>query len=337
MGKQVINVSIIVPVYNCEKYLNACVSSLLLQTEKDIEVILVNDGSTDNSGNICERFRLDFDNVNVIHQRNQGVSKARNTGMQIANGKYTTFVDSDDYVDKEYIEKLLSVAQSNNYDLVSCGGTFVNGSKIHVVNCLSGLNGSREELMSAIVDSGSGGAIFGKLVRTSLLKESSIQFNQEYSFREDLLFWLELSNYITSYTNIEYFGYYYRLVDNEQSLSKKNDVRAYANQLKLTDVIENLLEKQINSKATVNKIVGRNVTKVVISTILKQIRSGSCTVSSIKEIIRHKNFVKYKGYIKINRLKDIIFVFPIKYNMPIVTYLIFKFRFFYLKRERLNK
>ena len=103
-------ISIIIPVYNSEKYLEECIISLLNQTLKECEFIFINDGSTDNSYNICKEYERKDGRIVLINQENRGVSTARNIGMTRAQGDYITFVDSDDYVDNKYIETLLSYA-----------------------------------------------------------------------------------------------------------------------------------------------------------------------------------------------------------------------------------
>lgn len=97
-------ISIIVPVYKVEKYLDRCVQSLINQTYQEIEIILINDGSPDNCPLMCDKFANEFNNIRVIHQENAGPSKARNEGIDIANGKFVTFVDSDDFVHPTYLE-----------------------------------------------------------------------------------------------------------------------------------------------------------------------------------------------------------------------------------------
>ena len=113
-------VSIIVPVYKVEPYLAACVESLLRQTYREIEIILVDDGSPDNCGIMCDAYALRDSRVKVIHQENQGVSVARNSGTDIASGEYVAFVDSDDFVSEDYIACLLKMAIENNADMSAC-------------------------------------------------------------------------------------------------------------------------------------------------------------------------------------------------------------------------
>ena len=106
-------VSIIVPVYNVEKYIEECIDSLINQTYKDIEVILVDDGSTDASGEICDRYAQKDSRVKVYHNENDGPSKARNFGLDKATGEFVTFVDSDDWIESEAIELLISVIEDD--------------------------------------------------------------------------------------------------------------------------------------------------------------------------------------------------------------------------------
>lgn len=111
-------VSVIVPVYNVETYLEECVDSLLGQSLKDIEIILVDDGSTDSSGNICDRYEAENPNVSVIHKTNGGLGDARNVGTQAANGKYIYFIDSDDVLDKRALQYLYDEAEKNCVDVI---------------------------------------------------------------------------------------------------------------------------------------------------------------------------------------------------------------------------
>ena len=96
-------VSIIVPVFNVEKYLSRCINSLVAQDYKQLEIILVNDGSTDSSMTICKEYEKKDNRIKIINQQNQGLSMARNAGLKLAHGKYICFVDSDDWVEKDYV------------------------------------------------------------------------------------------------------------------------------------------------------------------------------------------------------------------------------------------
>lgn len=113
-------VSVIVPVYNVEQYLNKCVDSIINQTYSNIEIILVDDGSTDNSGKICDKYALNDKRVKVIHKSNGGLSDARNRGIDVSGGKYLAFIDSDDWIEPDMIEKMYNNAIENNADISVC-------------------------------------------------------------------------------------------------------------------------------------------------------------------------------------------------------------------------
>ena len=113
-------VSIIVPVYNVEKYLKRCIDSLINQTLKDIEIIVVDDGSTDNSGQIIKKYQEKNSNIKYYKKENGGLSDARNYGMKYAQSEYIAFLDSDDFVDKTMYEKMYNKAIEDNADYVEC-------------------------------------------------------------------------------------------------------------------------------------------------------------------------------------------------------------------------
>lgn len=114
-------VSIVVPVYNVEKYLDRCIKSLISQTLKEIEIILVDDGSPDNCPTICDTYAIRDKRIKVIHKKNEGLGYARNSGIEIAEGQFIAFIDSDDYVDREMFEDLYCNATKLNSDTVFCG------------------------------------------------------------------------------------------------------------------------------------------------------------------------------------------------------------------------
>lgn len=123
--------SVIVPVYNVETYLSRCIESILAQTYKNLEIILVNDGSTDNSGAICEKFASMDSRIKLINKMNAGVSSARNAGIKVAKGAYITFVDGDDWIAKDIYEKSVLTMKRFNCDVVDFQVSFVNNNKIY--------------------------------------------------------------------------------------------------------------------------------------------------------------------------------------------------------------
>lgn len=113
-------ISVIVPVYNAEKYLDRCIQSILGQTHKDLELLLVDDGSTDSSGSICDQYAMEDARVRVFHKVNGGASTARNLGLDEAKGEWVAFVDSDDWIDAEMYEEMLAAALQHSVDAVYC-------------------------------------------------------------------------------------------------------------------------------------------------------------------------------------------------------------------------
>ena len=113
-------ISVIVPVYNTEKYLDRCIQSILSQTYSNIEILLIDDGSTDSSGAICDKYAEQDSRVRVFHKANGGVSSARNMGLDKAKGTWFTFVDSDDWIDMDMYEQMYNAAIQNKVDMVCC-------------------------------------------------------------------------------------------------------------------------------------------------------------------------------------------------------------------------
>lgn len=122
-------ISIIVPIYNVEKYLCYCLDSICNQTFKDWECLLIDDGSTDKSGRICDQYAHKYNQIKTFHKKNGGVADARNYGLKHAIGKYIMYVDGDDWIEADSIERLLQTANENNADLVIGDFNFVYGDK----------------------------------------------------------------------------------------------------------------------------------------------------------------------------------------------------------------
>ena len=121
-------ISVIVPIYKVEKYLAICVDSLLRQSYGNLEVILVDDGSPDECPAICDKYQNKDNRIKVIHKKNGGLSDARNVGLDIAQGEYVAFVDSDDFVDEDYIYKLYNALQQNRTSIAVCGIQIIDES-----------------------------------------------------------------------------------------------------------------------------------------------------------------------------------------------------------------
>ena len=119
-------ISVVIPVFNVEAYLDKCMASVVQQSYKELEIIVVDDGSTDNSPQICDNWSVKDGRVHVIHKENGGLSDARNAGLSVATGSYISFVDSDDWLKPQFIETLMRTLKENNADIVECGVLYVD-------------------------------------------------------------------------------------------------------------------------------------------------------------------------------------------------------------------
>lgn len=188
-------ISIIIPIYNAEKYIKRCVLSVINQSYDKLEILLVNDGSTDNSLHICEAFAVNDNRIKVISQNNGGVSKARNTGLRLAKGEYVMFLDSDDYMLPDMCKTMLDVLHSKQADCVICGiqepegGLWCPQRNIDYSTLEDFKKDFIYQLNTELL-SPCWNKIFKKQLITHL-------FNEEISFGEDLIFDLEYLNNCT--------------------------------------------------------------------------------------------------------------------------------------------
>lgn len=206
-------VSIIVPVYNTEKYLARCLDSLVAQTYKNLEIIVIDDGSTDKSGEIADFYAKKDDRIQVLHIQNGGVSNARNQGIARATGEYIAFVDSDDTVRENMYESLKEVALKTGADIVS-SNLLIDGKIItHPLkeNWLYSAEETREKILPSF--STTGGAITAftnKLIKSEIIKKNHLEFYVGFSYQEDLMFMINvLANSSSFYYLPEVFYEYY--------------------------------------------------------------------------------------------------------------------------------
>lgn len=175
-------ISVIVPVYNTEKYLGRCLYSLIHQDlDEKYEIIVINDGSTDKSLETAETYAALFENIKVYSRENGGLSAARNTGLEYARGKYVAFVDSDDYVDKNYLSEMYRAAEDSGADIVCCNFRCVdeNGKPSGIDGILRhrpGVFGAKEMMSSLLLDMTVRSFAWNKLYRRELFVRNNIKF-----------------------------------------------------------------------------------------------------------------------------------------------------------------
>lgn len=178
-------ISIIVPVYNLENYIEKCIESLIKQTYTNIEIILINDGSIDNSSKILDKFVKMDKRIKVIHKTNEGVSKARNIGLENANGQYITFVDGDDTVEKNYVEFLYKSIIDNKSDISICGHKDIKDGNIVFETKEIEINANSEQTLKMLFETNYfSTTVWGKMYKKELFNEN--KFDTTLSIAEDL-------------------------------------------------------------------------------------------------------------------------------------------------------
>lgn len=231
--------SIIIPVYNIEDELRRCLDSALNQTLKDFEVILIDDGSTDKSGEICDEYGKLHNRVKVIHKENGGVSSARNVGLNKAKGKFIAFIDSDDYVNDDYLEKLYNP----NVDMVFCG---IKHKKIErdiiLNNEEEGIFDIKGNVINKLIDSRYINTVYSKMYINQIIQEHNIRFREDMPLGEDTVFIIDYIEYIKNIEVKNDIIYNYIQYERE-TLSSFNEKSTYYLEI-LDDYIEkNLFEK----------------------------------------------------------------------------------------------
>ena len=202
-------VSIIIPVYNVQEYLEHCLDSVVNQTYTNIEIILIDDGSTDESLQICKLYAKCDNRVKLIIKENEGVSIARNIGISVSEGEFVTFVDSDDYVEKDYIEKLMS-GMSESRDLVCCNLPPTSHLRGKTLN-------DTQEMAQLFCEFG---YTWGKLIRRSCI---DITFHRGVWYAEDFIFYVHLIKNLRCIKTLDWNGYHYRVRIGSLSVKDKRE------------------------------------------------------------------------------------------------------------------
>lgn len=233
-------VSIIVPVYNVEKYLRKCLDSLINQTLKDIEIICINDGSTDKSLEILEEYKNRDSRIILLNQENSGQSVARNRGIEIAKGEYIGFVDPDDWIDLDYYEKLYNAASTNNTDIAVGGIIRVTGiKKKKFLNFEKETLTDNANLKFELCDVPEKSYVWNKIYKTQKLKEINLKFEEGRIF-EDCIFTPQALFFLEKMVTVPNIYYYYLRRGNstvKQRSEKANADNVYAHK-KANDFIK---------------------------------------------------------------------------------------------------
>ncbi|AQS18261.1 glycosyltransferase family 2 protein [Clostridium beijerinckii] len=313
-------VSVIIPVYNVEKYLCQCMNSVLEQKYENLEIILVDDGSIDASLSICNEYSKKDLRVRVFHQKNKGVSSARNLAMQYMTGEYVVFIDSDDYINNEYIKYLIdSINKYVECEMVSCGFAKVdeNGKK---VECKENLAIDKifdaENYMKYLFEPkeiGYQGYLWNKIFFVKLIKTNKLTFNEQIFYNEDRLFlfkYLLYCNHVYISDKILYFyrqHYFSAMAQMNHNFSYKilTEIDAFREMKKLLqdkrDILIYLIISEFYSAINlrklmpysekvewINKIIYRNFLDIIFNNSVSLIMKLSCIKNYLKLILLKK-------------------------------------------------
>lgn len=326
-------ISVIIPVYNVEKYLRQCVDSILKQTYKNLEIILVDDESPDSAGIICDEYTNKYENIRVIHKKNAGLGMARNSGLEIANGDYVYFLDSDDYIAEDEIEKLYNAAKSYGVDAVIPGYTSVddNGNVLKVRKLFTEIfpgEKAKSEMLPRIIgsapdkkDSLEMGAA-GSLYSMKVIRDNHIRFVSEREMKnEDMVFNVDFLRFANGSCAIDSVGQYYR--NNPDSLSHKyqpdrferDEIFYYKMKEKLiSDGFDNFVIERLQRHFFIHILIaikqindprGEMSFKEKISAI-----DQVCSAGIVKEVISEYPYQKLG-------IKQRIFILMVKYKLSL--------------------
>lgn len=296
-----INVSVVVPVYNAEKYLGKCVESLLQQTLNEIEILLIDDGSTDDSLKICKSFQERDNRVVVFHKPNGGVSSARQFGLEHARGEYIIHADSDDWAAPNMLEEMYAYARLHQADLVIAdyyrdtprGANLIRQKPTNVDDNNAIILDFSKHLF---------GATWNKLVRRSTIMESKVSFPKDVNYCEDLLFFFSLLLHSIKCVYLSKAFYHYNQVENSitTNLSKKS-------------LQERLNAYEIVCQTLKGKTFYSSRQAFMLSVLQDALISGLCTQDEILAILDKCNFWYAYNHAATKRLKIALLLLKIKF------------------------
>lgn len=308
-------VSIIVPIYNNERFIGKCLDTLIKQTYEDLEILVINDGSSDKSLDIIQEYAQLDQRIKVYTQRNSGQSIARNYGLSIAKGKYIVFCDSDDTVEETYIEKMIEKLILLDVDILTCGYKEIyRHGEINLNDFYYGKSNIEKEEFIQNVFKGLGGVLWGKIFKNDIISKHNIKMNPNIYICEDMIFVLEYAMCCNKFGAIEDILYNYSRF-NQNSISLNLTLNHYNNiTLAMEEVEKILLGNSYNSKL-INSILKKRIESITIEFLITQNdkKYKYSTADKIKNteiIIKNKYLIKYKNELASSKkTEQIIFYF----------------------------
>ena len=228
-------ISVIVPVYNVGEYLNRCIESIVTQTYTKLEIILVDDGSSDDCPELCDLWAEKDARIKVIHKQNGGLSDARNKGMALATGEYISFIDSDDWIASEFYERLYTAIKQDGSDLAACTVCMVweDGSPEKLLTVRENLVLNRNQAQLALLEETKlKQPVWYKLYKTDLIKDIPFEFGK---YHEDVFWSYQAIGKAKSVSLIDYIGYFY--------WQRKGSIMSDGFSLKRLDALEALKKR----------------------------------------------------------------------------------------------
>jgi len=335
-------VSIVIPIYNSEKYLFECVQSIINQTYKDIEIFLINDGSTDKSDTICNQFLHDT-RIKYIKKENEGLSKTRNQGFLSAVGEYICTIDSDDYVTNDYVEKLLNLIKKEDSDIAICGIVHESGDKL--TNYSFGLkslgpysitSSDIENNFINLAENFNMSDSWGRIYKSSFIKKSNVIFTLDKNhIGTDLLYNYKLMLHLPIISVLNESLYVYRIINSSKTRSNKlnlNDgFKNIISGLKDEMVLLKFSDRIMNQLAFLNF----NFLYVVLDRLFIKEKSLKVLRIEFKILIndnisfRKRNNIYKNGYKNLNTSKVQLKIFIL---LILNKMYFFVFYFFYIRR-----
>lgn len=327
-----VKVSVIVPVYNVEKYLNRCVDSIVKQTLKDIEIILVDDGSKDMSGKLCDEWEKRDKRIKVIHKKNAGLGFARNSGIDIAKGKYICYIDSDDYIKLNTLENVISRLEKTNSDICYFGFIEKDSKiekKVNIPEKLYYSYNEKNEFIKNILgpeesekeETFCGVSSCTAILKKEILDKNNIRFLSERKIlSEDIIYNLQICRKVNSISIEPNYYYYYCHNDNNSLTTRYREDRFQA-AISMFEEVKKILDME----EEILKRIQRSFMRSLISCIKQEV---------IYEKINGRQFMKDKlKKICSNELvENIVRSYPIN-KMPIkqrVLFNLIKYKKIYL-------
>ncbi len=290
-------VSVIVPVYNAESYLKRCVESLLAQTYKNFEVILVDDGSTDNSFELCNDYSKTFDNVIAVHKENGGVSETRNFGLSLAKGTYISFVDSDDCVDERMLEVCISAINKNSADMVGFDWQGFSGEAVPIAISKDKIKFlTQKKILPYFLINNHLYCAVRYFYKKEILENNAISFDKNIRSGEDQLFIYKYIAHCKIVNIVSYNGYFYF----------KNMSSASAGVVKAIHYNDLAVRNYILSDCRLKKRAKAHLMKGYLAFCLSAIKYGTTCeediISNYRKIIKKNlTFILFSRFIDFKR------------------------------------